>query len=62
MSSKKKDEVKIDNSIFKRKIKIAFFSSDINQAHSVTYFLKKNLIVFDCELNIYQTIYFQGQC
>ena len=33
-------KIKIDNSIFKRKIKIAFFSSDINQAHSVTYFLK----------------------
>ena len=32
--------IKIDNSIIKRKIKIAFFSSDINQAHSVTYFLK----------------------
>ena len=33
-------KIKIDNSIIKRKIKIAFFSSDINQAHSVTYFLK----------------------
>ena len=36
-------KIKIDNSIIKRKIKIAFFSSDINQAHSVTYFLKSVL-------------------
>ncbi len=33
-------KIKIDNSITERKIKIAFFSSDINHTHSVTYFLK----------------------
>ncbi len=39
-------KIKIDNSIMERKIKICFFSSDINSSHSITYFLKtvlKNL-------------------
>ena len=33
-------KMKIDDSINNRKIKIAFFSSDINRTHSITYFLK----------------------
>ena len=36
----KSEKIKIENSILKRKIKIAFFSSDINRTHSITYFLK----------------------
>ena len=31
--------LKLDKSVLKRKIKIAFFSSDICQSHSITYFL-----------------------
>ena len=33
-------KIKIDNTIMERKVRIAFFSSDINKSHSVTYFLK----------------------
>ena len=45
-------EIRLDKDISKRKIKIAFFSSDINKDHSITFFLKS--ILENINLNKYE--------
>lgn len=43
------ENLKIDNSIFNRKIKLGFFSSDLFQGHSIMYFLSSLLNNLDKE-------------